>query len=130
MLSMLLCVSMLVGSTFAWFTDTASTTVNSIRAGTLDVALYYKDGDGNWQDANDTTLGWVQATDDDGTTTVVITDGLPLWEPGCTFALPEMKIVNEGNLALKYKVLITGIKGDAKLNDVIDWTITLGGDDY
>ena len=39
LLSMLLCVSMLVGSTYAWFTDTATTAVNKIQAGTLDVAL-------------------------------------------------------------------------------------------
>lgn len=29
-LSLVLCVSMLVGSTFAWFTDTATTSVNTI----------------------------------------------------------------------------------------------------
>ena len=37
LLSMLLCVSMLVGSTYAWFTDTASTGVNKIVAGHLKV---------------------------------------------------------------------------------------------
>ena len=46
-----------------------------------------------------------------------------LWEPGCTYELPELRVVNKGNLALKYKVAITGINGSAKLNDVIDWTI-------
>lgn len=30
---------------------------------------------------------------------------------------------NAMNLALKYKIQITGIQGDAKLNEVIDWTI-------
>ena len=47
----------------------------------------------------------------------------PLWEPGCTYTLTPFQIVNKGNLALKYKIQITGIQGDAKLNEVIDWTI-------
>ena len=48
---------------------------------------------------------------------------------GCTYELPELRVTNNGNLALKYKVRITGIKGSEKLNEVIDWTIdgaTLG----
>lgn len=52
-----------------------------------------------------------------------------LWEPGCTYELPKLRVVNKGNLALKYTVEITGINGDAKLNEAIDWTIdgiTLG----
>ena len=47
------------------------------------------------------------------------------WEPGCTYELPQLKIVNNGNLALKYKIQINGIQGDAKLNQVIDWTMTM-----
>ena len=46
-----------------------------------------------------------------------------LWEPGCTYELPELRVVNKGNLALKYKVAITGINGSAKLNEAIEWTI-------
>ncbi|MDD6205180.1 MAG: hypothetical protein PUC05_09335, partial [Firmicutes bacterium] len=46
-----------------------------------------------------------------------------LWEPGCTYELPALRVVNKGDLALKYKVVITGIQGDAELNEVIDWTI-------
>ena len=38
-LSMVLCIAMLIGMTFAWFTDTASTAVNKIQAGNLDVEL-------------------------------------------------------------------------------------------
>ena len=44
-LAILMCVAMLIGTTFAWFTDTASTAVNKIQAGTLDVQLL--DGQGN-----------------------------------------------------------------------------------
>ena len=32
-LAMVVCLAMLVGSTFAWFTDTATTGVNKIQAG-------------------------------------------------------------------------------------------------
>ena len=127
-LAILMCVAMLIGTTFAWFTDTASTTVNRIQAGNLNIALYYKDADGAWQNAENTKLGWTQKTAPDGTVTKIVdTEGLPLWEPGCTFSLPELKIVNEGNLALKYKIVISGITGSAKLNEVIDWTMNLDG---
>ena len=115
LLVMLLCVAMLVGTTFAWFTDSASTAVNKIQAGTLDVALEMKNADGEWESAEGKTLNFVKA---EGHENEAI-----LWEPGCTYELPELRIVNKGNLALKYKIQITGIQGDAKLNEVIDWTI-------
>ena len=38
--------------------------------------------------------------------------------------------MNNGNLALKYKVLITGLQGDSELNDVIEWTMKLGNDAF
>ena len=115
-MAMLLCVAMLVGTTFAWFTDTASTAVNKIQAGTLDVALEMKDASGNWVNAEGQTLSWKKAAGAPANEQV-------LWEPGCTYELPELRIVNKGNLALTYKVIITGINGDATLNEVIDWTI-------
>ena len=117
-MAMLLCVAMLVGTTFAWFTDTASTAVNKIQAGNLDVALEMKDNSGNWVTAEGKTLqfkvnGQIPA---EGTQI--------LWEPGCTYELPELRIVNKGNLALKYKIVISGIVGDAELLDAIDFTVT------
>ena len=39
LLSMVICVSMLIGSTFAWFTDSATANVNEIKSGNLDVEL-------------------------------------------------------------------------------------------
>ena len=112
-MAMVLCLAMLVGATFAWFTDTASTGVNKIQAGKLDVALEMKDAAGQWVSAEGKTLNWVKAAAGEQV----------LWEPGCTYTLPELRVVNNGNLALKYKIQITGIQGDAKLNEVIDWTI-------
>ena len=114
-MAMVLCMAMLVGATFAWFTDTASTGVNKIQAGNLDVVLEMQNADGKWVSAEGKTLDFVKAADAKGEAI--------LWEPGCTYELPALRIRNNGNLALKYKVAITGINGSAKLNTVIDWTI-------
>ena len=112
-MAMVLCLAMLVGATFAWFTDTASTGVNKIQAGKLDVALEMKDAAGQWVSAEGKTLDFVKAAAGEQV----------LWEPGCTYELPQLRVVNNGNLALKYKVIITGINGSAKLNEAIEWTI-------
>ena len=120
-LSILTCVAMLIGTTFAWFTDTASTAVNKIQAGTLDVALEMSNDGTTWESAEGKTLTF--KTPDNRAADQIF------WEPGCTYELPQLRVVNKGTLALKYKVQITGIKGNAKLNEVIDWTndgITLG----
>ena len=118
-LAVLMCMAMLIGTTFAWFTDTASTSVNKIQAGTLDIALEMNEGttaEPNWVTAEGKTLAFKKAAG-------APADEKVLWEPGCTYELPEIRLVNEGNLALKYKIQITGIQGDAKLNDAIEWTI-------
>ena len=118
-MAMLLCVAMLVGTTFAWFTDTASTAVNKIQAGTLDVALEMKDASGNWVNAEGQTLSWKKAAGAPANEQV-------LWEPGCTYELPELRIVNKGDLALKYRIVINGIVGNAKLLEVISFTYGTG----
>ena len=114
-MAMLLCITMLIGTTFAWFTDTASTAVNKIQSGKLDVALEMSTDGTNWESAEGKTLTFKTADNRSA-------DQI-LWEPGCTYELPKLRVVNNGNLALKYKIQITGIQGDAKLNEVIDWTI-------
>ena len=122
--SLLLCFAMLAGSTFAWFTDTATTGVNQIKSGTLDVGLemataWNEDGTvKTWDNAEGKTLTFKTA--DNRAANEIF------WEPNCTYKLPELRVVNKGNLALKYKVEITGIQGDAKLNEVIAWTIVKG----
>ena len=108
-MALVMCVVMLVGTTFAWFTDTASTAVNKIVAGNLDVDIVDKNGDSldgeslSFKDVNNNTD--------------------ILWEPGATFNLDSFKIVNKGNLAFKYKVIISGVNGSAKLLEAIDFTI-------
>ena len=107
-MAMVLCLAMLVGATFAWFTDTASTGVNKIQAGNLDIEIQDKDG------KPVTNLNWVAA---DGRAQEAI-----LWEPGCTYELTPFQIVNKGNLALKYKIVVTGLEGDSGLLKVITFT--------
>ena len=113
-LAMLLCMVMLVGTTFAWFTDSASTAVNKIQAGTLDVQLLGTDD----TSLEGKTLSFKKAAGHEGEEI--------LWEPGCTYELQPFKIKNNGNLALKYKIQIAGIQGDAKLNEAIVWTYKVG----
>ena len=126
-MALVMCVVMLVGTTFAWFTDTASTGVNKIQAGNLDIELQYATA---WDSTTGAPTAWADA---EGQTLTFktkdnrATDKI-LWEPGCRYELPELRIVNKGNLALKYKVIINGIEGDAKLNEAIDWTITYGNE--
>ena len=114
-ISIVVCLTMLVGSTFAWFTDNAATSVNTIQAGTLDVGLEYLNKSGEWENAEGKTLDFIKADGHE--------DEPILWEPGCTYNLPKIKITNNGNLAFKYKIVLSGIKGDDELNEVIDWTI-------
>ena len=133
LLALVMCVTMLVGTTFAWFTDSASVSVSKIEAGKLDIDVFYADtADGsegsNWTllTKNSDPLSFLRKQAD-GT---LAQDASILWEPNCTYSLPALKIVNNGNLALKYKVLITGIQGNSELNDVIDWTMKLGDADF
>lgn len=112
-LSLLVCVAMLIGSTFAWFTDVATTGVNSITTGTLDLAI---------EDAYGNAVSTLSFVDANGSSSI-------LWEPGASFKLDKaFKIVNNGSLALKYKVELSAFTGDTKLLDVID--LTVNGEDW
>lgn len=121
-----MCVVMLVGTTFAWFTDTATANVNKIQAGNLNVALEMLDGT-NWVTAEGQTLNFVKAA---GGESQAI-----LWEPGAEYKLPKLRVRNDGNLALKYEVAITGAVdatpnngvNDLDLLDVITFSASIGG---
>ena len=131
--SLLLCFAMLVGSTFAWFTDTASTGVNKIVSGKLDVDIV---------DAKDQTsltgtgskLLWTQKQSAEGQATAVTDADKPLWEPGVTFLTQGFKIKNDGNLALKWKMTVnkenavnskvgSEVAPSKSLLDVIDFSV-------
>ncbi len=108
-MALVMCVVMLVGTTFAWFTDTASTAVNKIQAGNLDVDIV--DESGNSLDGKSLSF-----KDVNGKTDI-------LWEPGATFFTQGFKIANKGNLALKYKVVVSGTTGDTGLLKVMEFDV-------
>ena len=121
-LAILMCVAMLIGTTFAWFTDTASTAVNKIQAGNLDIELAYK---------NSTTGGEFKETNKE----TLVFDKDALWEPGhVEYAV--LRVSNAGSLALKYRLGIniasetgsTNVYNNAfKLSDHIRFAV-LDGD--
>ncbi len=120
-LAIVACVAMLIGSTFAWFTDTAGTAVNKIQAGNLDVKLEYKNAD---------TTEFTEAK----ANTPVFKENA-LWEPGHVEYV-VLKVSNAGSLALKYRLGInianetdsTNVDGNAfKLSDYIKFAV-LDGD--
>lgn len=106
----LVCIVMLIGTTFAWFTDTASTNVNKIQSGTLKVDIVGEDGKTSLKGE---TLNFV---DVNGSADI-------LWEPGVRFKTAGFKIKNDGKLALKYKLTVNGIDGDSELLDVITFSV-------
>ncbi len=112
-LAICLCLVMLIGSTFAWFTSTASTGVNTITSGNLAVEIMDKEGTSKLE-----SLNWVAK---DGRAQDKI-----LWEPGCTYTLTPFVVKNTGSLALKYKLVITGLDGNSELLNVIKFSVKMG----
>lgn len=127
-LALVLSLAMLAGTTFAWFTDTASTGVNRIVSGNLDVGLKY------WGVGEDGQKRWLTAENSEE-----LFDKNALWEPGYT-QIVYLKVENNGNLALTYAMQITpvhetvGVNVDGeefKLSDYIKFgwtTFTVDGD--
>ena len=118
LLSLLLCVAMLMGTTYAWFTDSVTSAGNKIMAGNLDVKLYYYDGT-DYVDisSSDKPLfgadGLAAAADGSST----------LWEPNKTQVV-YLAIENAGSLALKYKVALNVTDVTKDLTNVLRYTIT------
>ena len=99
LVSLLLCVAMLTGTTFAWFTDTVTSSVNRIAAGDLDIELEYL-SDGKWKSVQDSTS---------------VFDPDALWEPGHTEVV-YLRISNAGQLALKYQLGVHITKETGSIN--------------
>ena len=106
-LALLMCVSMLIGSTFAWFTDSVTSSGNIIKSGTLDVTM-------EWKDA---TATGAQQTYKDASEGAIF--NYDKWEPGYVEA-KNIKISNVGTLALKYNLHIAANGEVSELADVID----------
>lgn len=107
LLTLCLSFTMLLGTTYAWFTDSVSSTGNVIKSGRLDVGFYWADG----------------ATDPANTTWTSADKGAifnnDLWEPGYT-ETKHIKITNEGTLSLAYKLAIIPHGEVSELADVIE----------
>ena len=115
-MALVMCVVMLVGTTFAWFTDTTSTGVNKIQAGNLKVDII---GAGSENHVSMLSFTKAGVTDAEAGSEI-------LWEPGCRYLTEGFRIANKGNLALKWKAQVN--KGTTAANtgnfdrlDVIDF---------
>ena len=106
-MAMLLCFTMLLSTTFAWFTDSVTSGNNIIKSGTLDVEMYWAYG----TEAPDS------ATWTDASTGAIF--NYDKWEPGYV-EVRHIKIANEGTLALKYQIKIVANGEVSDLADVID----------
>jgi len=117
-LAIVLCCAMLVGTTFAWFTDSVSSSGNRIEAGTLKVDLLELVGS-----------EWISLKDKDAANEEYAVFDYDLWEPGYSDAA-LLKVVNKGNLALQYQLNIvpkdTVTEDALKLAEVIDVYYNLG----
>ena len=126
-LSLLLCFTMLLGTTFAWFTDSVTSGNNIIQTGNLDVELEY----------------WNGTAYEAVTSTTKLFDDAALWEPGHV-EVAYLKVSNLGSLALKYQLKVSVLNevtgktvdgADIKLSDhlvfsVVDKAITTEADLY
>ena len=128
-MALVMCVVMLAGTTFAWFTDTASTGVNKIQAGNLKVDIVDKDG----TSLKNKSLSFIKAglTTDTGAEIDPNATTEILWEPGCRYLTEGFKIKNDGNLTLKWKAVVnkgTTAKNPGKFDllDVIDFYLVKG----
>ena len=111
--ALILCCSMLIGSTFAWFTDSATSGVNTIQAGNLDVKLSNTDGE--------------------VTETTKLFNDVAKWEPGAV-TYENLTVSNEGNLALKYKLSLivaneNQVVGGKGLSEALKVAVVEGGVD-
>ena len=119
-LSLALCFSMLIGTTFAWFTDSVTSAGNIIKTGNLDVEMYWADGTqavpSNENDWTDASTGAIFNYDN--------------WEPGYV-DVKHVQIKNNGTLALKYqvKIMANGEVSDDALDAVAGGGIFGCGDD-
>ena len=103
-----MCFSMFVGSTYAWFTDSVSSSGNVIQSGTLDVKFWmYNATAGDYSEINNESKPIFGADS-------LLADWEPsvsqIWEPGKT-QIVYLGVENDGNLALKYNILVDVIDG-------------------
>ena len=117
LVAIVICFAMLIGSTYAWFTDSVINTNNIIRSGNIDVELWHaSNGADEYEEVNGTTKLFVD-----------VNGGQILWEPGVN-TTEDFQIKNVGSLALKYefrvKALSKSINAEGKtLADIITMSV-------
>ena len=116
-LALVLCFAMLLGATFAWFTDSVTSEGNKIESGNLKIDLSHKVGE-DWISVKDNPTHKIFDYDN--------------WEPGYT-TVETLKVENLGSLALQYKLSLALAEGTAVLGehgenlaDVIEVYVTYG----
>ena len=107
-MALVMCLVMLVGTTFAWFTDSVTSGVNTIKSGNLDVALAYEKAENEFADVTESTK---------------LFDDAALWEPGHV-EYTVLKVSNEGSLALRYQLGIN-VAGEVGSTNVLDQAFQL-----
>ena len=110
-ISIVICLSMLLGATYAWWSASNSQLVSKIQSGNLSIELV----DSNGNSLLGKTLGFV---DEEGQAVEET-----LWAPGSSYAVEDLYVKNTGTTDIKFKVEVIGISGDDKLADVINWTV-------
>ena len=115
--SLLLCFSMLLGTTFAWFTDTVTSSGNIIQSGNLDIGMYWSENNTDWYDAEGANSSPVFSYDN--------------WEPGYT-EVRYIKVTNEGSLSFKYQMTLSPNGEVENLAEVIDvyYDVVTGNDEF
>lgn len=113
--SLVLCFTMLLGTTFAWFTDSVTSTGNKIASGTLKVDLEVLAEDGS---------AWASVKDDPAPIF-----NYEKWEPGFV-QVKVLRVVNEGSLALKWKAALSSAAPVGELAQVIDVYVKVGLEEY
>ena len=111
-IALTLTAALLIGTTFAWFTSTAQTSVSEIQAGKLEVQIV----DANNVDTKLDTLSWQKSAD-------AAPNEAVLWEPNVTYKTQPFKVKSAGNLALKYKLALSSPTGDSVLLNNIEFSI-------
>ena len=103
-LVMVMMITSLIGTTFAWFTDSVTSSENKIVAGNLKIDLELLDKENGWQSIKESK------------TPIFNYDN---WEPGYV-DVKILKVENEGNLALKWKAKFVSENELSELANVID----------
>lgn len=111
MVALILCFSMFIGSTYAWFTDSVTSSGNIIQAGNLEIDFLVRTDSGEYESIKDSKKAIFDYA---------------LWEPGYTTAA-NVKVANLGTLALQYNMQIITegltqslLNEEIMLSDVID----------